>query len=515
MNKKELLKLAEPHYDEEALLELEEAIDFATEAHSGQKRKSGEPYIIHPLSVAAILVEWGMDIDSIIAGLLHDVVEDTDTPIDIIENLFGRDVAFLVNGVTKVSQARAGMKSLDKYLPQTTDNLSKLLIAVGEDIRVIIIKLADRLHNLRTLNHVSPEKQIKIARESLNVFATMADRLGMGRVRVEIEEIAFSYLDPKEFQKLKNLLKKRLGKSTRKLGIVRSEVETELKKYGIQFEINGRVKSIYSLHKKLKKVDGNIDDIYDFIALRIVVERKEDCYLVLGALHSLYQPMISRIKDYISVPKPNGYQSLHTTVLTPAKQIVEFQIRTYDMHEYAERGLAASFHYHERKDSKDYAKKRENITTTLPANLQWINQLQEIASRLTSGEEISHEQLNVDLFKDRIFVYSPMGDIYNLPEGALPLDFAYLIHSEIGKHAYSFLVNNRIRAFDQPLENGDVVEVVTRKLPQVKKAWLDLVTTTHARNKLRMQLKQLGIIESITNAAAIMREKSRKKQSKT
>jgi (p)ppGpp synthase/HD superfamily hydrolase len=330
------------------------------------------------------------------------------------------------------------MKNLDHYLPQTTDNLSKLLIAVGQDVRVIIIKLADRLHNLSTLQHMKPEKQQKIARESLNVFAPMADRLGMGQVRMRIEEIAFSYLEPKEFKRLKLEMKRRLGKSTRKLGVVRSEVERELTKHGIHFEVNGRVKSIYSLHKKLQKVNGNIDDIYDLMALRIIVDTKEDCYRVLGILHSLYQPMIARIKDYIAIPKPNGYQSLHTTVITPAKQIVEFQ--------------------------------------------------------------------------NRIFVYSPRGDIYNLPEGALPLDFAYLIHSDIGKYTYAFRVNGNIRAFDQPLENGDVVEVITRKLPQVKKAWLDLVKTTHARNKLRMQLKQLGLIEGITSAAAIIREKTVRKK---
>lgn len=509
MNKSELLSTATTYYSEDDVLDLEHAINLATEAHSGQKRKSGEPYIIHPLSVANILIEWGMDIDTIIAGVLHDTVEDTDVKLDTIENLFGRDVAFLVDGVTKLSQARAGMQNLDSYLPQTTDNLAKLLIAVSQDVRVIIIKLADRLHNLSTLQHMKPEKQVKIARESLDVFATMADRIGMGRVRMQMEELAFYYLDPKEFNRLQNLMKKRLGKSTRKLGLVRSEVETELKKHNIKFEVNGRVKSIYSLYKKLKKVDNNIEDIYDLMALRIVVEKKEECYLVLGILHSLYQPMISRIKDYISVPKPNGYQSLHTTVLTPAKQIVEFQIRTYEMHEYAERGLAASFHYNEQKSSKYYTKRGSSI---LPAQLQWISQLQEVATRLGGGEEIPQDQLNIDLFGDRIFVYSPKGDIYNLPEGALPLDFAYLVHSDVGKHAYSFRVNSKIRAFDQPLQNGDIVEVVTRSLPQAKKAWLDLVTTSHARSKLRMQLKQLGLIEGITHAAAIIREKSKRKK---
>lgn len=511
MQSSELLREASPHYDEDQLLELENAINYASEAHEGQKRKSGEPYINHPLAVAGILVEWGMDIDSVIAGVLHDTVEDTDATLIEIENLFGRNIAFLVDGVTKVSQARSGMRDLSSYLPQTKDNLSKLLIAVGQDVRVIIIKLADRLHNLRTLQAMPKDKQVKIARESLEVFAPLADRLGMGRVRMQIEEISFSYLEPKEFSYLQNLMKKRLGKSTRRLGIVRTEVERELQKHNLKFELNGRVKSTYSLHRKLQKVDHNIDDIYDLMALRVIVETKEECYRVLGILHTMYQPMIARIKDYIAVPKPNGYQSLHTTVITPSKQIVEFQIRTYDMHEYAERGLAASFHYHEQKTNKHYAARKPG-SANLPAHLQWITQLQEIAQRLQNDEEIPREQLNIDLFGNRIFVYSPKGDIYNLPEGALPLDFAYLVHSDIGKHAYSFKVNGRIHPFDRPLANGDVVEVVTRKTSLPKQAWADLVTTAHAREKMRSQLKKLGAINSISSAATAIREKTLRKK---
>lgn len=513
MNKRRLIDFATLLYEENHILELKSAIDFATKYHEGQRRRSGEDYITHPLSVAYNLVEWDMDIDTVIAGVLHDTVEDTDATLDEIENLFGRDVAFLVDGVTKVSQARSGMQNLNSYLPQTKDNLSKLLMAVGQDVRVVIIKLADRLHNLSTLQYMKPEKQKKIAQESLDVFAPMADRLGMGRVRMEIEELAFSYLHPKEYKRLEGEMRKRLGRSTRKLGVVRIEVEKELEKHKINAEVNGRVKSIYSLQKKLAKVNNNINDVYDLMALRVIVDNKEDCYRVLGILHAIYQPMIQRIKDYIAVPKPNGYQSLHTTVLTPSEQIVEFQIRTQEMHNYAERGLAASFHYHEQKSSKGYTKGKKRGNDGLPAELQWITQLQEIASRLREGEEVSHDQLNIDLFGNRIFVYSPRGDIYNLPEGALPLDFAYRIHSDIGKHAYSFRVNGEIRAFDQPLENGDVVEVITRKLPQAKKSWLDLVTTAHANSKLRMQLRQMGLLESISHAMARTREKRAKQQS--
>lgn len=510
MKRRELLDLAQELYTQDELLELELAVDFATHAHHGQKRKSGEPYITHPLSVAAILIEWTMDIDTVLAGILHDTVEDTDMTLEEIETQFGGDVAFLVDGVTKVGQARAGMQNLEEYLPQTTDNLSKLLIAVSQDVRVIIIKLADRLHNLRTLQYMKPQKRKKIAKESLEVFGPMADRLGMGQVRMQVEELAFSFLDPEEFQRIKNQMKKRLGKSTRKLGTVRLEVEKRLREENIDFEINGRVKSIYSLYKKLRKVDGNFDDIYDLMALRVIVADKETCYKVLGILHSMYQPMIARIKDYISVPKPNGYQSIHTTVITPNKQIVEFQVRTHDMHEYAERGLAASFHYHDQKSNKNYTKK--HTTAPLPPQLQWINRLQEIAMQLQNHEEFSHEQLNVDLFGDRIFVYSPKGDIYNLPEGALPLDFAYLVHSDVGKHAYACKVNGNIHSFDKPLMNGDVVEIVTRSTVTPKKQWINLIKTSHAKAKVRQQLKQLGLIEGLTHAAAIIRDKASRKR---
>ncbi len=488
MTKKEVLMQAKPFYGKNQLIELENAIDIASAAHKNQKRASGAPYITHPLAVASSLISWGMDIDSVIAGILHDTIEDTDLTLDKVENIFGHGVAFLIDGVTKVSKIRAGMKDLSDYLPQTKDNLSKLLIAVGQDLRVIIIKLADRLHNLTTLQYIPRDRQIKIARESLEVFGPMADRLGMGRVRMEIEELAFQYLEPEQFNKLKLLLRKRLGKSARKLGAVQNEISNSLTKNGITFDINGRVKSIYSLHEKLQKVGGNIDDVYDLIALRVIVNNKEDCYQVLGTIHSLYQPMISRIKDYIATPKPNGYQSLHTTVITPQKQIVEFQIRTYDMHEFAERGLAASFHYNEQKSSKNYIEKKGG--SSLPSNMQWITQLQEVATKLKEGEDISSDQLNIDLFRNRIFVYSPKGDIFNLPEGALPLDFAYLVHTDIANHAYGFRVNGKIHSFDKPIQNGDVVEVITRKNSHPKSDWLELVTTTHAKNKLRGFLKQ-------------------------
>ena len=508
MKKHEVIDLAAPLYNETDLAELSLAIDFATRRHDGQKRKSGEPYIIHPLSVASILIEWGLDIDSVLAGVLHDTVEDTETTLDEIETMFGRDVAFLVDGVTKVSQARSGMKDLSNYLPATKDNLTKLLIAVGQDVRVIIIKLADRLHNMRTLQHMSDEKQQKIARETIEVFAPLADRLNMGRVRVQLEELSFSYLEPDEYKKLKKLMKQRLGRSQRRLDRVRHELSSELENEKIEHVIDGRVKSVYSLHKKLKKVP-DIDDIYDLIALRIVVDDISTCYLVLGLLHGMYTPMVDRIKDYIARPKPNGYQSLHTTVTTNNGQIVEFQIRTEQMHDYAERGLAASFHYNEQKFTDAY---RHGKIAAMPADLSWIKELQEVAARLRHGEEVDMQALKVDLFGDRIFVFSPKGDIYDLPAGSFPLDYAYRIHSDIGRQSAGFLVNGKMVPFDYRLQDGDKVEVIKKRNAHPKKEWLDLVTTDHARMKLRSQLRKSGIIETLSEAAAIIRHKAKRKK---
>lgn len=486
MKKRELVQLASRLYTDDEIAELVSAIDFATEKHRGQKRKSGEPYITHPLSVAGLLVEWGLDIDTILAGVLHDTIEDTETTIADIEALFGRDVAFLVDGVTKVSQARSGMRDLSSYLPATKDNLTKLLIAVGQDVRVIIIKLADRLHNMQTLQYMSREKQLKIARETLEVFAPLADRLNMGRVRVQLEELAFSYLEPREFKHLRKVMKDRLGKSHRKLAKVRHDVDKRLNDESIDHIMDGRIKSVYSLYKKLQKVDS-IDEIYDLIALRIIVEDAESCYRVLGIIHTMYRPMVNRIKDYIARPKPNGYQSLHTTIATENEQIVEFQIRTAQMHDYAERGLAASFHYNEQKLTDAY---RKGQIAAMPADLAWIQQLQEVAAQVSEGKDADIERLKVDLFGDRIFVYSPKGDLYDMPEGAFPLDYAYRIHSDVGRAAAGFRVNGKMVPFDRRLHHGDIVEVITKRTARPKPDWLDMVITRHARDKLRAQLKK-------------------------
>lgn len=464
---------------------VDRAVAVAKQAHKGQLRKTGEPYIIHPLAVKKILEEWGMDEDTVIAGVLHDTVEDTDLTLDDIRKEFGESVAFLVDGVTKLSTARNGMRDIDTYLPATKDNFLRLMIALGDDIRVLIIKLADRLHNIRTLSALPPDKQKKIAKETLEVFAPLADRLNMGQLRVELADLAFKYVDPKRFNELKDLIDKYNQSAEKSLKKIEQEISAALKKEKIKFELSGRVKSVYSLHKKLAKHNQNINEIYDLIALRIIVDDVTDCYLTLGVIHSLYKPMGGRIKDYIAMPKQNGYQSLHTTVITKDKRVVEFQIRTREMHEYAERGLAASFYYNEQKLTENYKKGK---IEHLPTNLLWITELQMTAAKLREGKKVDLKKLKLNLFADKIFVYTPKGDIIDLPKGALPLDFAYRLHSEIGDHVVGVKINGKMSNLNKKLEQGDIVEILTSKNQTPKTSWLDRIITSHARHKLLHRL---------------------------
>ena len=507
MDKQGVLEAARPHYSADQLLELEHAIDVATKSHKDQKRLSGEPFIVHPLAVAATLIDWEMDIDSVVAGVLHDTVEDTSLGLEKIESLFGHDVAFLVDGVTKVGQARSGMRSLESYLPATKDNLTKLMIAVGQDVRVLIIKLADRLHNMRTLEHMPKEKQKKIARETMEVFAPLADRLNMGRVRVQLEELSFRYMMPKDFARTKTLMDARLKRSERKLEKVRREVGSRLDQEKIVFKMDGRVKSVYSLFKKLDRVQGDIERVHDLIALRIIVDDLSTCYLVLGVLHELYTPMFDRIKDYVAKPKKNGYQSLHTTVQTDTGQIVEFQVRTEEMHDYAERGLAASFHYNETKLTEAY---KRGTLAELPADLSWIRELQTAASKAGAGKKFDAKKFRMNLFHDRIFVYSPKGDIWDLPRGAYVLDFAYRIHSDVAAHTSGFRVNGVMKPFSYQLQHGDAVEVLTSKTAKPKAEWKEYIATNHAKEKLRLQLSRQnrGILSTMTER---LRRKDRSK----
>jgi len=377
-------------------------------------------------------------------------------------------------------------------------------------VRVIIIKLADRLHNMQTLQFKSPEKQKKIARETIEVFAPLADRLNMGRVRVQLEELSFRFLSPEEFEQTKSLMDSRIKKSERKLRSVRNEVDAHLTAESIPHQIDGRVKSIYSLYKKLARVP-NIDDIYDLMALRIIVDDVATCYLVLGELHGMYEPMVDRIKDYIAKPKPNGYQSLHTTIITKTGQAVEFQIRTHEMHDYAERGLAASFHYNEQKLTEAYT---TGTIAVLPTDLHWIRHLQSAAARMKEGKDFDQNDLTIDLFGDRIFVHSPKGDIYDLPAGAYPLDYAYRVHSDLASKASGFIVNGKMEPFSYHLKHGDVIEILTNRSARPKVAWQQYMITGHARMKLRAQLRKGGLLGQLSEAAAIIHRKAREQREK-
>ena len=480
------------------------AVLLAKKAHEGQLRKTGEPYIVHPLAVKKILEEWGMDEDTIIAGILHDTIEDTNLTLEEIKTEFGEAVAFLVDGVTKLSTARDGMRDIDTYLPATKDNFLRLMIALGDDIRVLIIKLADRFHNLRTLSALPPDKQKKVAKETLEIFAPLADRLNMGLLRVELADLSFKYVDPKRYEELKGLIEKYNKSAGKSLKKIEEEVSALLKKEKINFAISGRVKSIYSLHKKLAKYDQNINEIYDLIALRFIVDDITDCYLALGLIHSLYTPMGGRVKDYIAKPKQNGYQSLHTTVITKDKRIVEFQFRTKEMHEYAEHGLAASFYYNEQKVTENYKKGK---IEHLPTNLLWIRELQTTAARLREGKKVDLKKLKLNLFADQIFVYTPKGDIIDLPKGSLPLDFAYKLHSEIGDRVVGVKINGKMSNLNKKLEQGDIVEILTSKNQTPKSSWLDKIFTPSARSKL---LRRLNILSGQTKSEPKKKRKPRK-----
>lgn len=469
-------------YSEGDRQRIAKAFDFAAQAHRGQKRRSGKSYITHPVAVAEYLLGLGLDADTVIAGFLHDTVEDTEATLEDIEAAFGPDVAGLVDGVTKLGQVNyAGAEGAPVQRRATSiENVRKLLLAMSRDMRVIMIKLADRRHNLLTLKYLDPEARTRIARESLDIFAPLADRLGMGALKAEIEDASFEYVDPEASKLVQKLVASNAREAKRYIDGLKVEVGELLSAEGIKAEsIHARQKHLYSIFRKLAKTDGDITKIYDLAALRIIVGSVPDCYQVLGALHQRYKPLIYRIKDYIAVPKPNGYRSLHTTVFTTSGKIIEIQIRTQEMHLEAEQGLAAHSIYSVHKGTKAY---RGGQGAGINAKLSWV---QDLAGITTAGDTDLIDQLKVDLFRDRIFVFSPKGDLYDLPEGATPVDFAFAIHSDVGLRVQGAKVNGRIAPLDRPLENRDVVDILTRKEPAPNRQWLNFVKTAGARNRIR------------------------------
>jgi len=463
-------------YDPKADLDMIRlAYDFAEEAHRGQTRKSGEPYITHPLAAAHILADMHIDPVIVIATLLHDVPEDTDRTLEDVRTNFGSEIESMVRGITKLGKLK--YRGVERYI----ENLRKMFVAMAEDIRVMIIKFADRLHNLSTLEALPPQKRYRVALESLEIYAPIANRLGMDEIKGRMEDLSFKYVYPKEYERVKKIRDDKLRGRRKYFATMIDKAKEELVRAGISpASIRGRNKRLYSLYRKLLRKDNDITKVYDLVALRIIVNTVAECYATLGILHNVWRPMKGRIKDYISQPKPNGYQSLHTTVFGDEGELVEFQIRTHEMNENAEYGVAAHWHYDEKG-------------ARMPSReLKWVKELAEIQKDILN--KLSDlEEIKVDFLQTRIFVFTPKGDVIDLPESATPVDFAYHIHSEIGNKCTAAIVNNKMVSLDTELNNGDVVEIITdknRKGPS--QDWLKIVKTHTARTHIRNALKQQG-----------------------
>lgn len=448
------------------------AYDFAFEAHKGQNRVSGEPYIIHPLATSQKLAEMKLDITTIIAGLLHDVPEDTDKTIEDIEKNFGHDTAKLVAGITKLGQLK--YRGMERY----AENLRKMFVAMSDDIRVILIKFADRLHNLKTLDALPPEKQFRIAKETLEIYAPIADRLSIGKIKGELEDLAFKYVYSEDYKWINKIIPGEYRAKERYLEKIKDEVRKKLAQSNIkinEISLQGRTKHLYSLYKKLLRpeINRDISRVYDLIALRLIVPTVTDCYSVLGILHSMYRPMPGRIKDYIANPKPNGYQSLHTTVFAEDGEVVEFQIRTNDMHDLAEYGIAAHWNY------------KETGGKLNTRNMKWLNELVEWQKQIKDNDQFL-QTIKFDIFQNRIFVFTPKGDVIDLPEGATPIDFAYYVHSNLGDKCVGSKVNDQLVNLGYQLKSGDIVEIIidkNRKAPNPD--WLEMAKTSVAKSKIR------------------------------
>ena len=441
---REIIELIEGGATVEEAKLIEKAYHFAQKAHEGQKRMSGEPYFIHVVETAKILAKLGMDATTIAAGLMHDVLEDTEVTEEEMKKEFGEEIVFLVNGVTKLGTVK--YRGHERHV----ESMRKFFVAMSNDIRVVIIKLADRLHNLRTLEYVKPEKQARIALESIEVHAPLADRLGMSKLKGEIEDAAFPYAFPKECKKTEEIIAEKKDLYDKYLKEIQTELKSALDKNNIIVdEISSRLKHKYSLYKKLLRYDMDIAKIYDVVALRIVVDSIEDCYRVLGLVHSLWKPLVGRIKDYIALPKPNGYKSLHTTVITNSGAIAEIQIRTKEMHAEAAYGIAAHFAYKENGNSKG---KDDS------SKFKWIEELKELNYSPDKPKQFI-EHLKMDFFNHRIFIFTPSGDVVDLPEDSSPIDFAYAIHSYLGDHVSGAKINGKMAQIFSKLKNGDIVEI--------------------------------------------------------
>lgn len=487
----EKIKTYNPNVDE---AEIRSAYELAKVNHQGQKRNSGEDYIIHPLHVAMILADMNMDSATIIAGLLHDTIEDTSVTYEDIEKKFGKEIAELVDGVTKLKKLNYKSKA-----EKQAENIRKMVLAMAKDIRVIIVKLADRLHNMRTLEYMTEAKKIEKATETLEIYAPIADRLGMSRVKWELEDLSLRYLDPDEYYKLVDMVNKRRKEREELINSIIDTLKVNLERVGIKCEINGRPKNFYSIYKKMKVKGKVFDEIYDLSAVRILTNDIKDCYGALGVVHTLWKPIPGRFKDYIAMPKPNNYQSLHTTVIDNNGETFEVQIRTYQMHQTAEYGIAAHWKY----------KTGQTKTTSFDENLTWLRQLMEWQKDLNDPNDFM-DTLKVDFFADEVFVFSPKGDVINLPEGSTPIDFAYRIHTQVGNTCVGAKVNGRIVPLSYKLSSGNIVDIITNSNSGPSLDWLNIVKSNQAKKKISQYFKIKDRDKNIEKGKEILEKEAKR-----
>lgn len=494
----ELINMCAAKYSPEEMEMLKKAIDFASEAHKGQRRESGEPYIMHPIAVAKMLFEMSMDENTVIAGLLHDTVEDNpNITVDIIRSEFGDDVANMVDGVTKLTKSgNAGLLSKED---RQAENLRKMFMAIANDVRVVIIKLADRLHNMRTLEYCDGEKRIRKAHETLEVYAPLAHRFGMGAIKCELEDLSFEYLYPEEAKKLKNAIEPQKRERMQLLEHAMSVIKEQLAAIGIEAEVSGRPKHLYSIYKKVVKQNVTVDKIYDLIAIRVIVHTVNDCYAALGVIHSIWPPMPGRFKDYIAMPKTNKYRSLHTTLFGDNAMPFEVQIRTQEMHRAAEYGIAAHWMYKEGRTTQD----------DLDSKVAWLREALEYENLADTTREFV-ENIRKDFFSDFVFVLTPKGEIIDLPTGSTPVDFAYRIHTNVGNHTQHAKVNGAMVKLEYKLKNHDVVEIITSPQATPSRDWLSFVKTQQAKAKIRNWFKKANREENIQKGKEMLQEAMRR-----